>query len=148
MFSILTVICMQYSEWICCKFNSIFKVDRNHADKTSLLNRPFAFPVYFRFSFLFAFCFFIYVFYFFICVFCFFICVFFFLFLFSIFLFAFSIHTRNTSKTQRFALIETKKKKTRKKSQTESLHLTVEMTRLCPRNFRTNKVTAETTKQL
>ena len=28
---------MQHSERICCAFNSILKLDRNHADKTSSL---------------------------------------------------------------------------------------------------------------
>ena len=35
--SCLTVIYMQCSERICCMFNSILKLDRNHADKTMLL---------------------------------------------------------------------------------------------------------------
>ena len=34
---IQTVNCMQYSERICCKFNSILKVDRKRADEISLL---------------------------------------------------------------------------------------------------------------
>ena len=51
---IQTVKCMQYSERICCKFNSIFKLDRKRAVEISLL------------------------------------------------------HTRNTSKKQKFALIEKK----------------------------------------
>ena len=34
---IQTVNCMQYSERICCKFNSILKLDRKHADEISLI---------------------------------------------------------------------------------------------------------------
>ena len=33
---IQTVNCMQYSERICCVFNSILKLDRKHADEISL----------------------------------------------------------------------------------------------------------------
>ena len=35
---IQTVNCMQYSERICCEFNSILKLDRKRADEISLLH--------------------------------------------------------------------------------------------------------------
>ena len=100
MFNILTVICMQYSEWICCKFNSILKLNRNLADKTSFLK-----------------------------------------------------YTHGTLHKQRFALIEKKlfndeERKQERKVKQNHYTWQCKWQDLNPRNFRTNKVTAETTKQL